>query len=232
MKALPNLAARPFVNRRPLVRLALAAWIVGGLLAAFDTVAYWRYTTGEGRRQQRAVELEADLAEQQKRIDQAVDALVSIDLDWQADQVRFVNLKTDEQAFSWSQLFDRLAEVLPDGVRLARLNPGVGRIDAERLAAAGVDTVGSRRVTLAMNGTARSSEALYEFVDALFAHPAFQNPDLQRETERGDVEFSLSALYLPDVASSAEASSETSVAAEGDPEAEEAAPADVAEEEG
>lgn len=198
MRALPNLAARPFVNRRPLVRVALLAWILGGLLAAFDGVAYWRYLTGEGRRQQQAIELEASRTEQQKRIDEAVDALVAKDLDWQADQVRFVNLKMDEQAFSWSRLFDQLAEVLPDGVRLSRLNPGVGRVDAERLASQGVGEVGSRRVTLTMNGSARDSEALYEFVDALFAHPAFQSPDLARETERGgEVEFSLSAYYLP-----------------------------------
>lgn len=201
MRSLPNLAARPFVNRRPLRRVALAAWVTGGLLAAFDASVYWRYAAGEGRREQRVVELEKSIAQEQARIDAAAEALVAIDLDWQAEQVRFVNLKADEQAFSWSRLFDQLGEVLPDGVRLSRLDPGVGRVDAQRLALEGVGEVEPRRVTLTMSGAARSSDALYEFVDALFAHPAFERPNLQRENERDEVEFSLTALYLPEAGS-------------------------------
>jgi Tfp pilus assembly protein PilN len=179
VRALPNLAARPFVNRRPLHRVAIAAWILGGLLAVFDAGVFWRYASGEGRRQQRTGELEESLAAERARIDAAVDVLAAIDLEWQSEQVRFVNLKADQQSFSWSRLFDQLAEVLPDGVRLARLNPG------------------SRR------GAARDSEALYEFVDALFAHPAFERPDLENEREREEVEFSLSAVYLPGAAPAA-----------------------------
>jgi hypothetical protein len=57
-----------------------------------------------------------------------------------------------------------------------------------------------QRVGLEMNGVARDSDALYGFVDALFAHPAFERPDLQRESHREEVEFTLSAIYLPDVA--------------------------------
>jgi hypothetical protein len=60
-----------------------------------------------------------------------------------------------------------------------------------------------RRVTLTMGGAARDSEALYEFVDALFAHPAFERPDLENEREREEVEFSLSAVYLPGAAPAA-----------------------------
>lgn len=207
MKALPNLAAAPFVNRRPLRRVAVAAWMAGALLALFDAGAYWRFATGKGQRLQRAVELEERLAEEQTRIDAAVDALAAIDLEWQAEQVRFVNLKADEQSFSWSRLFDQLAEVLPDGVRLARLNPRSTRTDARQLLRDGAGAEGPRRVSLTMSGAARSSEALYELVDALFTHPAFERPDLERETEREEVEFSLTALYLPDAAPAAAAES-------------------------
>lgn len=203
MRALPNLAARPFVNRRPLHRVAIAAWILGGLLAVFDAGVFWRYASGEGRRQQRTGELEESLAAERARIDAAVDVLAAIDLEWQSEQVRFVNLKADQQSFSWSRLFDQLAEVLPDGVRLARLNPGSRRVDARRLTLEGDGSALPRRVTLTMGGAARDSEALYEFVDALFAHPAFERPDLENEREREEVEFSLSAVYLPGAAPAA-----------------------------
>lgn len=204
MKALPNLAARPFVNRRPLRRLAIAAWVAGGLLALFDVGLYWNFATGKGQRQQRAVELEERLSAEQARVDEAVDALAAIDLEWQSEQVRFVNFKSDEQSFSWSRLFDQLGEVLPDGVRLSRLNPRPDRGDARRAAREGTGAAPLRQVSLTMSGTARSSEALYEFVDALFAHPAFERPNLERETERDEVEFSLQALYLPDAAAAEE----------------------------
>jgi len=204
VRALPNLAARPFVNRRPLRRVAIAAWILGGLLALFDAGVYWRYASGEGRRQQRTGELEEGLAAERARIDAAVDVLAAIDLEWQSEQVRFVNLKADQQSFSWSRLFDQLAEVLPDGVRLAKLNPGSQRVDARRMALDGVTAARPRHVNLAMGGSARDSEALYEFVDALFAHPAFERPDLENERERDEVEFSLSAVYLPGAAPAAD----------------------------
>ena len=38
---------------------------------------------------------------------------------------------------------------------------------------------------LVITGEARSDEALFRFVDNLFAHPAFEDPNLTRETRRG-----------------------------------------------
>jgi len=41
-----NLAARPFVNRRPWRRLTAVLWALGTTLLAFNAVLYWGYLTG------------------------------------------------------------------------------------------------------------------------------------------------------------------------------------------
>ena len=52
-----------------------------------------------------------------------------------------------------------------------------------------------------LQGTSRSSEAVLELVDALFAHPSFLDPNLTRESfaEGKDDSFTLSVMYLPTV---------------------------------
>ena len=55
-----------------------------------------------------------------------------------------------------------------------------------------------RRVQLDLQGRARDGEAILALVDALFADPAFADPDLSREArQEGEVAFSLSVAYLP-----------------------------------
>lgn len=194
MNGLPNLASRPFVNRRPAQRLALLLWLVGGAACVANGWLYWRYATGAGRRQHELGEIAAQTERERAALTAAEQALADFDLDWQRDQVHFLNYKIAERTFSWSALFDQLAEVLPRGVRLARLQPSVARDGPGRRAEA---TYGDR-VALAMNGGAESGEALYAFVDELYGHRAFAEPSLARESrEAQGVEFSLTVTYLP-----------------------------------
>jgi hypothetical protein len=65
-------------------------------------------------------------------------------------------------------------------------------------------------VALELAGEAQSGEALLRFVDNLFAHSAFEDPDLAQEAvDEGElIEFTLRAQYLPEVAESAAATIE------------------------
>jgi Tfp pilus assembly protein PilN len=202
VSALPNLASRPFINRRPVQRLALLLWLAGGASLVANALLYWRYVTGAGRRHEELTQIAADAERERAALTEQQEALSGIDLEWQSEQVRFLDYKIAERTFSWSELFDQLADVLPRGVRLSRLQPSVAQAETSRrrLQATYGESVG-----LAMNGAAESGEDVYAFVDALFGHQAFAQPSLSRET-RGDeeVEFNLTVTYLPGAVRSTE----------------------------
>lgn len=202
----PNLARHPFANTRPVNRLGIALWAAGALLLAGNVAVYYSYFAGSGDRRAELARLEEQVALQQRGAGQAETDLAGIDLEQQNEQVEFLNRKIAERAFSWSLLFDRLAEVLPSQVRLTSLRPhGVVSGDEGRRRVAGRVVVEEGRVALEMAGEAQSGEALLRFVDNLFAHAAFEDPDLAQEAvDDGErIEFTLRAQYLPEVAESA-----------------------------
>ncbi|HEX9671515.1 MAG TPA: PilN domain-containing protein [Thermoanaerobaculia bacterium] len=204
----PNLARHLFANTRPVNRLGIALWLAGALLLAGNVAVYYSYFAGSGDRRAELARLEEQAALQQRRAAQAETDLAGIDLEQQNEQVEFLNRKIAERAFSWSLLFDRIAEVLPSQVRLTSLRPhGVVSGDEGRRRVARRVVVEQGRVALELAGEAQSGEALLRFVDNLFAHPAFEDPDLAQEAvDDGErIEFTLRAQYLPEVTESAAA---------------------------
>lgn len=195
-----NLARRPFINTRPVTRISILLWILGLLLLLGNVSLFWNYLSGSAEKRAELARLEQDIQRQNETIAELQRRLASLDLEQQNRQVRFLNRRIAERTFSWSLLFDRLAEVLPDDVRLTRLAPqrrnknAVGQ-DEEELQAA------NDRVQLIIQGVSRSDEAHFEFVRRLFDHPEwFENPDLPRETrseETNTVEFDVQATYIP-----------------------------------
>ncbi len=207
-----NLSRRPFLNSRPVFRTALLLWVVGGLLLLGNVFLFWSYLAGSSEKRAERDRLENEVTSQQKAVADLEARLAGLDLEQQNEQVAFLNRKISERTFSWSLLFDRLAEVLPDDVRLMQLQPA---------AIAGDDRPGSRnapdtstvpvrgrrplgtsdRVPLIIRAEAKTDEALSLFVDNLFAHPAFDDPNLSRETRDDDNEgrlrFDLQVTYLP-----------------------------------
>ncbi|MGH9464330.1 MAG: hypothetical protein ACRD0X_01705, partial [Thermoanaerobaculia bacterium] len=172
MSSLPNLASRPFINRRPVQRLALLLWLAGSVSLLANAFLFWRYATGAGRRHDELTQIAAEAERERSALGEQQEVLSQIDLEWQNDQVGFLNAKIAERTFSWSELFDQLADVLPRGVRLSRLQPSVARAETSRHR----QTSYGESVALAMNGGAEVGQELYTFIDALFAHRAFEQP--------------------------------------------------------
>jgi Tfp pilus assembly protein PilN len=216
-----NLARRSFVNSRPVVRTALLLWTVGVLLLLGNVFLFWSYLSGSSAKRAELARLEQSVQTQQKAVADLEGRLSRLDLERQNEQVAFLNRKIAERTFSWSLLFDRLSEVLPDDVRLIQLQPA---------AIAGDDRPGARpvpsttlrgrrepgtsdRVPLFIQAESKSDEALSELVDRLFAHPAFEDPDVSRETRDEDnnnrLRFDLRVTYIP--AGSAPPGTETPV---------------------
>lgn len=195
-----NLARRPFVNRRPVQRSAALLWTVVLVLTAVNAVNYWRHFSGSEEQQVELQRLRESLAAETAARDAALARLDAHDLDWQRNQIEFLNARIAERTFAWSELFDHLAEVLPPTVRLARLTPRVtSRRDGSR------GRTASRRaedaVLLSLTGYSEDDAVLLELVDGFYRHPRFRRPDLQIESRNDagtQVEFSMTVLYTPE----------------------------------
>ncbi len=196
MSGFLNLARRPFLNTRPVTRIALLLWLLGAGLAAANVLLFWGYVRGSAGRQAQLGKLAERRAETERAIGRAEDGLKRADLERLNRQVEFLNERIAERRFGWSRLFDRLADVLPPGVRirsLATVNivpPSRNQRRIVRLA---------DRFELRIRGSAQSDEALLQLVDALFRHSAFRDPSLAKEARQGsgEIDFDLGVTYIP-----------------------------------
>jgi len=196
-----NLARRPFINTRPVTRVSILLWILGLLLLLGNVSLFWSYLSGSAEKRAELERLEQDVQRQEQTVKQLEQRLASLELEEQNRQVRFLNRMIAERTFSWSLLFDRLAEVLPDDVRITRLAP---QRSNKRDIGSELDDEpepGDDRVRLTIAGVSRSDDAHYSFVDRLFAHPSFaKDANISRETreeERNLVEFDVQVTYIP-----------------------------------
>jgi Tfp pilus assembly protein PilN len=193
-----NLARRPFTNTRPVTRVSLLLWLLGALLLLGNISLFWSYLAGSGEKRNQLSGMERQVEKESRAVAQLEGRLANSGLDEQNRQVRFLNRRIAERTFSWSLLFDRLAEVLPEGVRLDRLAPS-GLVDKEGVDNDNVPRNRDSRVTLSIAGEAKSDEALLQFVNNLFEHPAFEDPDPSRDSleDNGLVKFDIKVFYLP-----------------------------------
>lgn len=194
-----NLAQRPFVNTRPVTRVAMLLWTLGVLLLIGNISLFWSYLSGSAEKRQELARLNQEIEAQDRTVSQLEQRLARLELDEQNRQVRFLNRQIAARTFSWSLLFDRLAEVLPDDVRVVRLAPRpMGREEDGRRV--DDDLPLDDRVRLAIAGQAKDNESIDAFVDNLFAHPSFGEPNLSRESreEGADlIQFDVQVIYIP-----------------------------------
>lgn len=191
-----NLARRPFVNDRPVRRAALLLLVAGLVLAAANGWFYTRYFIQRGANEGELVRLGEQIESEERQVAALSRRLAVADISQQNELVTFLNQRIAERTFGWSVLFDRLEDLLPEDVRLVSLSPR----DASEQPAPG-DPVGEQRFNLAIVAVSRQPEAVLELIDALFADPAFRDPDLHQENFReATITFTLDVVYLPQVA--------------------------------
>ena len=196
-----NLARRPFANTRHIRRLGIALWVAGALLLALDGWLYWRSLFGiESKKEERAG-VDTAITAERERLAKAEEALATIDLERQNFEATFLNARIAERTFPWSALFDQLADVLPKRVRLLSLTPKPPeeqRITLRPRPASTREEPGDGRVYLLLSGVAESDDALLELLDNLFAHAAFDSPQLTSEARKPDgISFAVNVFYLP-----------------------------------
>ena len=194
-----NLASRPFVNRRPLRRLAVLLWVVVAALTALNGYLYYQHFSGSRLTGEQQRDLRQRIAEEERRLQELEAELAGLEVAQTNRQARDLNLLIVERAFSWSRLFDRLAEAMPRDVRLATLQPNFAERRGARRRFGGD---GEETVVLEIRGAARTDAALLEFVDRLFEHDSFLAPNLLSESrdESGRYDFALTVVYHPSAA--------------------------------
>lgn len=198
-----NLSRRPFLNSRPVVRISLILLVAGLALMLWNFVQFQKYLTESADKRAQITQGEREVARQRQVNGDLERRLAALDLEQMNARVEFLNLMIAERTFSWSLLLDRLADVLPNDVRVVRLSPK--KSDSERQAAQSrrrrEAAAGPRKIPLGINVETRSDEAFFQLVDNLFAHPAFANPNFTREEGIGEagelVKFDLSVQYIP-----------------------------------
>lgn len=192
-----NLAARPYINARPVRRLSVILWTVGAVLLAANVFLYWEFIAGREDTYEDLARVRQAIEAEEARSRELSDQLTEFDLRDQNIQVAFLNDRIAQRRFSWSALFDDLADLLPDDVRLSRLDPGTGGDSRQRRSSD--EGWAQGRVLLSIEGEARDSESILELVDALFTDPAFDQPRLDsemRDETTGLVRFRLETLYV------------------------------------
>lgn len=199
-----NLSRRPFLNTRPVTRAALLLWGLGALLLLGNVTLFWNYLSGSTEKREELVRMEEQVEKERASVGQLEARLAGLELAQQNEQVVYLNRKIAERTFSWSLLFDRLTETMPDGVRLISLQPaaiGGGDRQRARTRTAEQDApLASDRVPLAIAAEAKSDEDLNRFIDNLFDHRSFRNPNLLREvrSEEGDrIQINVHVTYMP-----------------------------------
>ena len=195
----PNLAHDPFLNQRPLRRASLLLAAAALLLTSWNVASYLRAGSGAAAMSQELERLEKTSTEARARLTTLERDLASQDLAAFNRRAEFVNARIEERSFSWNQLFTRLAEALPRGVRLSSVSPRFGKKEEGGKVEAGSPSRRGAAVELSLRGEAEDGEALLEFVDGLFEHPSFDKPVLNREAQSNGAltAFDLSVRYLP-----------------------------------
>jgi hypothetical protein len=198
-----NLAGRPFLNSRPVVRVSLLLWALSLLLLLANVSLFWSYRERSADKREQIARGEAEIKRQQALATDLQRQLDSFNLAAQNQQIEFLNKQIKERTFSWSQLLDRIGERLPNDVRLNRLTPLTGKKAEQQFQRSSGSRRGARssdRVTLSITGESRNDEALSSFVRRLF-QPPFADPNLiheEREEDGKTLKFELSVQYRPD----------------------------------
>jgi Tfp pilus assembly protein PilN len=172
-----NLAQKPFRNQRlPATLFALASVVLAGL-TAWHVVQVRRLLPSRTEASHRRV---SALEDETDRLREEAGRLQSTRADPKAAaQWTLVKEMVDRRAFSWTQLFAILEQLLPDGVRLVSITPSVrkGQID------------------LGVSAVVRSPEVGWQLVKILEDSGHFRDVYPTSEAEKG--EFKYTMRYLP-----------------------------------
>jgi len=189
-----NLASQPYEDTRQFwmrwgTGVALIAILTLGLVA--ETIVSWVYA----RKDQKIIaQIQEQIASRDRERAQAEAFLNRPENRTIRDRSQFLNDLIERKAFSWTQVFEDLERVMPARIHVVSIRPEV-------------DEYHQLEIKLQVVGEAR--ERVNDLVRKMEESPRFKQPQIKSETQQsgqaqGDnVEFAISALYVPSVSQGA-----------------------------
>ena len=187
-----NLSTRPFYNVAAVRSWLTIVAIVILVATGFNVSQVLRYpntntelVTRAANDEARAVELRRNAQKLRASVDAAQVDAVSVD-------ARQANDLIDRRTFSWTELFNRFEQTLPDDVRITAVHPTVDK---------------DRRIVLLVNVLARGVDDVNQFMENLDQTNAFLELRSKEEqtNEEGQIESALEMVYQPQAASPTQA---------------------------
>lgn len=118
-----NLASRPYRDYRPVYAVVVVASLLVAFLMLNNIDTYYRYVSETKTTRSRIAELETQAAAERRKAQEIESQLRGVNVAALDRQTRFINAQLAERAFSWSELLDRLEDVLPYDVRITSVTP-------------------------------------------------------------------------------------------------------------
>jgi len=147
-----NLSTRPFYNERAVrVGIGAAIILVAGL-TVFNVLTILSLNTTNAEMAARAEAAEAQTAQHQLQARTITQALNTGTVSVVQQAAQEANQLIDRRVFSWTDLFNRFEDTLPENVRVSAVEPQIDR---------------DGRMLLAVTVIARRVEDLNEFMDQL-----------------------------------------------------------------
>lgn len=184
MRVTINLATQPYQD----VGAFVLRWGLGLLLLALVAGALV-YKAAEGWRSTRATS--ATIATEQEQIrklnDDIAKGRVELNRPQNQDirlQSAFLNTLIARKAFSWTEAFSTLEKIMPPRIHVVSMAP---ELDAQN------------RLTVKMRVAGDSRDSFLTLLRRMESTPEFQDPQPESETQgkNNQLEFQLSALYVP-----------------------------------
>lgn len=186
-----NLASQPYEDARQFwirwgTSVVLVAILTLALLA--ETAIGWVYAHKD---QQTIANYKALIADRDRERSNAEAVLNKSENRTTRDRSRFLNELIERKAFSWTQVFQDLEKIMPARLHVVSIRPEL-------------DEQNQLQIKLAVAGESR--DRALELVKHMEESPRFRQPRITAEnqqTERGiagdNVEFNISAQYVPEL---------------------------------
>ena len=224
-----NLATRPFRNNSPIwvgcVVLVICA--IGFTIWNVRSFRYYDKKLAEWSQQERDFDQERrDLQQRQSAVQRGVK---KYDVKTLNRRVGKANEVIEWRAFSWTQLFNRLVEVVPNNTKMTSVRP----VFRDRAGTRAQLAVERTSLPVTIEGLSRDWDSAFQLEAKLIEHPAFDRVEPKNKSlvDSGEVAFSVTFLYYPDWSPDDEAADEEVASGDaeggGDEGAEAAAPSDA-----
>lgn len=181
-----NLAQRPFRDYRPVYAVVVVLSLLTAFLMLNNFDTWYRYQRDTETTRAEIAKLENQIEQERQRMEAANGQIRAMDLNALSRQSKFVNAQLAERAFSWSELLERLEEVVPSDVRILSIAPNFNE---------------NGMVTLALTGEAKRADGMTVLLARLQRSTWFANPfpDNEHLEPTGGYRFGMTVDYRPSI---------------------------------